>query len=170
MSVTEELESWFAKKVQAGWFEARPEIAADDDEILVTGTLAAPKYPKDSSPSDRKHLEIEAISAFREETREARMKVAAEAERLFNRKVSWAVTCGGSSHFFTGLSIPAMTRLRVKERAVLDTLIAAGVARSRSDALQWCVRLVASKQSEWLKDLREAFGSVEKVRAEGPKV
>jgi hypothetical protein len=61
-----------------------------------------------------------------------------------------------------------MTRLRMPERAVLDTLVDAGVARSRSHALAWCVRLVAEKQDEWLKDLREALTHVEKVRSEGP--
>ena len=45
----------------------------------------------------------------------------------------------------------------------------AGVARSRSHALAWCVRLVAEHQDDWLKDLRDALGAVEKVRAEGPK-
>ena len=43
-----------------------------------------------------------------------------------------------------------MTRLRMRERAVLDTLIDAGVARSRSEALAWCVRLVDRHQGEWI--------------------
>jgi hypothetical protein len=54
------------------------------------------------------------------------------------------------------------------ERRVLDTLVEGGVARSRSHALAWCVRLVAQRQEEWLADLREALGQVEKVRDEGP--
>jgi hypothetical protein len=61
-----------------------------------------------------------------------------------------------------------MTRLRLRERAVLDTLIDAGVARSTSDALAWCVKLVARHQAEWLAELREALVGVERVRAEGP--
>jgi len=65
--------------------------------------------------------------------------------------------------------MPVMTRLRQPERQVLDTLIAAGVARSRSEALNWCVRLVAEKQAEWLKDLKSALQAVEKARAKGPK-
>jgi hypothetical protein len=69
---------------------------------------------------------------------------------------------------FTTLSVPAMTRLRMDERRVLDTLIEAGVARSRSHALAWCVRLVAERQDEWLKDLREALRKVQEVRGEGP--
>jgi hypothetical protein len=44
----------------------------------------------------------------------------------------------------------------------------AGVARSRSEALAWCVRLVGQNESEWIGKLREAFANVEKVRSEGP--
>ena len=61
-----------------------------------------------------------------------------------------------------------MTRLRQADRQVLDTLVAAGVARSRSDALAWCVRLVGRNADEWLGKLREAMADVERVRAEGP--
>ncbi len=61
-----------------------------------------------------------------------------------------------------------MTRLRMNERRVLDTLIDSGVARSRSHALAWCVRLVAERQEDWLKDLRDALKKVEEVRGEGP--
>jgi hypothetical protein len=66
------------------------------------------------------------------------------------------------------MSLPVMTRLRMPERAVLDTLVAAGVARSRSDALAWCVRLVGMHQSDWIKGLREALVKVEEVRGKGP--
>ena len=44
----------------------------------------------------------------------------------------------------------------------------AGVARSRSDALAWCVRLVAQHQGEWLADLDAAMTAVRKVREQGP--
>jgi hypothetical protein len=55
------------------------------------------------------------------------------------------------------------------ERAVLDTLVESGVARSRSHALAWCVRLVAERQDDWLRDLRDALSEVQKVRGEGPR-
>jgi hypothetical protein len=98
-----------------------------------------------------------------------RMRIADEAERRFGRKVSWGATCGDLRLTFTTLSTPAMTRLRMSERRVLDTLVDAGVARSRSHALAWCVRLVADKQDEWLADLRKALEGVEAVRREGPQ-
>ena len=61
-----------------------------------------------------------------------------------------------------------MTRLRQPERMVLDTLVAANIARSRSDALGWCVRLVGRNADEWLGELREAMEHVDEVRAKGP--
>jgi hypothetical protein len=106
---------------------------------------------------------------FREETREARIEIAREAESLFGRKVSWGVLCEGRKVMFTTLSVPVMTRLRQAERRVLDTLVDAGVARSRSDALAWCVRLVGQHEDAWLTDLREALRRVEHVRAGGPR-
>ncbi|MHB1010474.1 MAG: hypothetical protein ACYC1E_14860 [Propionibacteriaceae bacterium] len=69
---------------------------------------------------------------------------------------------------FTQLAIPVMTRLRQPERRVLDTLVAAGVARSRSDALAWCVRLVGSNEEAWISSLRVALGAVDEVRKAGP--
>jgi hypothetical protein len=61
-----------------------------------------------------------------------------------------------------------MTRLRQPERQVLDTLVDAGVARSRSDALVWSVRLVGEHTDEWLGKLRDAMSTVDDLRAEGP--
>ena len=40
---------------------------------------------------------------------------------------------------------------------MLDTLVDAGVARSRSHALAWCVRLVGDHEGEWIDQLREAI-------------
>jgi hypothetical protein len=58
--------------------------------------------------------------------------------------------------------------LRQPQRLVLDTLVEAGVARSRADALAWCVRLVGQHSEEWLGELREALESVQAVRDRGP--
>ena len=99
---------------------------------------------------------------------EERMKIAREAERQFKRKVAWGATCGDETRVFTTLSVPVMTRLRMPDRAILDTLVAAGVARSRSDALAWCVRLVGMHQADWIKELREAIVKVHEARSKGP--
>jgi len=61
-----------------------------------------------------------------------------------------------------------MTRLRQSERLVLDTLVDAGVARSRSEALAWAVRLVGEHADTWLAELRQAMQKVNDVRNQGP--
>ena len=108
------------------------------------------------------------ISRFREETRDKRISIAREAEHRFGRKVAWGARCGEQSRLFTHLAVPVMTRLRQTERTVLDTLVESGVARSRADALAWCVRLVGQHSEDWLEQLREAMSSVERLREQGP--
>jgi hypothetical protein len=165
---TEELRAWFSGRLPAGWFTAEPAITADREEITVIGPLA-------DTEATAGHSDAEAAAAaegrsrrFREETREHRIEIAREAEHRFGRKVSWGVECNGRRVMFTTFSVPVMTRLRQPERQVLDTLVDAGVARSRSDALAWCVRLVGQHQDPWLADLRAALRKVEQVRADGP--
>ncbi len=165
----DELSGWFAGRIPAEWFEGTPAVTTDREEVLVIGTLSEPDLPGDASPDARRAALSSRISGFREDTRGKRMRIADEAQRRFGRKVSWGASCGDLTATFTTLSVPAMTRLRMDERRVLDTLIEAGVARSRSHALAWCVRLVAERQEDWLKDLREALRKVQEVRGEGPK-
>lgn len=165
----DELTGWFAGRIPADWFEGPPTVTSDREEILVIGDLSEPGLPNDAGQEGRDAALASRISGFREDTRARRMRIADEAQRRFGRKVSWGASCGDRTALFTTLSVPAMTRLRMDERRVLDTLIEAGVARSRSHALAWCVRLVSERQEEWLKDLREALRKVEEVRGEGPK-
>ncbi len=96
------------------------------------------------------------------------MAIARELQGLSGRSVAWGARVGERTERFTHLAVPVMTRLRQPERQVLDTLVDAGVARSRADALAWCVRLVGRNTETWLADLREAMTHVERVRAEGP--
>lgn len=162
------LQGWFAGRLPDDWFSGPLSIDMDRDEILVVGTLAEPELPADANSDTRTAALAARIAGFREDTRAKRMQIADEAERRFGRKVSWGARCGDQQHVFTTLSMPAMTRLRMSERKVLDTLVDSGVARSRSHALAWCVRLIAERQEDWLKDLREALQKVEQVRADGP--
>jgi hypothetical protein len=166
----EEIRAWFAGRIPDGWFTEDPEITVDRDEILVVGRIEPPEVEKGASQDARREAELGRIARFREETRDKRIGVALGAERRFRTKVSWGAECGETRRLFTTLSVPVMTRLRMPERAVLDTLVDAGVARSRSHALAWCVRLVDRHQGEWLEDLRSAFSEVERVRAEGPSL
>jgi len=136
----------------------------------VIGRLAEPAVTEGASDTERAEAVAGQVRRFREETRDQRIEVASEAEYRYGRKVSWGVDCGDERAMFTTLSVPVMTRLRQPERRVLDTLVDAGVARSRSDALAWCVRLVGKNADEWLGELREALQHVERARASGPSV
>lgn len=170
-----EITAWFEGRLPDEWFEGRPEVTVDRDEILVVGRIPRPAHDDSgaaddgSTDADARHAAAAGrIQRFREQTRGERMRIADEAEARFERKVAWGAVCGDTRQVFTSLSVPVMTRLRQSERLVLDTLVEAGVARSRSDALAWSVRLVAQHQREWIEQLREALVAVEAARSSGP--
>ena len=166
--MAEDIQAWFASRVPSGWFVRPPDVTADGEEILVMGTLPDVELAGGTAAEGRAAARVARIDRFREETRDDRIRIAREAERHFRRKVAWGAECGGESKIFTMLSVPVMTRLRMNERSILDTLVAGGVARSRSDALAWCVRLVGMHQADWIKGLREALVKVDEVRSKGP--
>jgi hypothetical protein len=159
--------AWLTGRLPDDWFVGAPTVSVDREEIVVIGELPAP------DGADETTTEAVAqgrIGRFREDTRDARVRIADEAEARYGRKVAWGASIGETKVLFTHLAVPAMTRLRHDERRVLDTLVDAGVARSRSDALAWCVRLVGEHTDEWLAGLREAMADVDKLRAEGPNL
>ena len=160
--------AWLAGRLPDGWFTGPAEITVDRDEITVVGALPAPDVDAGADDATRAATEAGRIARWREETRAERMAVADAAEARYGRKLAWGARVGDTVEVFTNLSVPVMTRLRQPERRVLDTLVEAGVARSRADALAWCVRLVGGNADSWLGDLRLAMEAVEKVRAEGP--
>lgn len=163
---TDDLGAWLAGRLPGEWFTGAAETRVDRDEILIVGTLADPEV--DGDDAAKAAARAGRASRFREETREQRMAIAAEAQARYGRTVSWAVRSGDDEVLFTHLAAPVMTRLRQPERQVLDTLIDAGVARSRADAVAWCVRLVGEHAEEWLGGLRDAMAEVDKLRKEGP--
>jgi hypothetical protein len=160
----EDAAAWFAGRLPEGWFTGAPGVTVDREEIVVIGELAPPEGEATPAAAQGR------ISRFREETRETRMQIADEAEARYGRKVAWGAGIGETRILFSHLAVPVMTRLRQDERRVLDTLVDAGVARSRSDALAWCVRLVGEHTDDWLQGLREAMSEVDKLRAEGPNL
>ncbi|MHA6764969.1 hypothetical protein [Streptacidiphilus sp. PAMC 29251] len=167
-ALTEKLRGWFTGRLPEGLYDGPPEVTVDREEITIVGRIPVPETAEDASGAERAAAVAGRVKEFRERTRQARIDVAAEAEHAFGRKVSWGVRCGDSVQMFTTLSVPVMTRLRQSERQLLDTLVDAGVARSRSDALGWCVRQVGERAETWLADLREAMRTVEQVRDAGP--
>ena len=163
-----ELAAWFTGRIPDEWFTGPPEVKWDREEILVLGELEDVELASDASDEARTEARLARIKRFREETRRPRMAIADEAQRRFGGKVAWGARIGDTEAVFTNLAVPVMTRLRMPERKVLDTLVESGVARSRSEALAWCVRLVGKNESEWIGELRDALVHVERVRAEGP--
>jgi hypothetical protein len=167
-ATAEELAGWFAGRLPDDWFRGPPEVTADREEILVVGAVDDVELTGRPTEAATAAARSARIDRFREGTRDQRMRIADEAQHHFRRKVSWGAECGGERVLFTTLSVPVMTRLRMDERAVLDTLVRGGVARSRSHALAWCVRLVGEHQGDWIRDLQDALVKVQEVRAEGP--
>ncbi len=157
-----EIQQWFTDKVPSDWLEASPVVTVDREEILVICPIPPADERQDTRAGE------EAIARFRGATRPERMAIADDAQELYRRKVSWGASCGETTEQFTTVSVPVMTRLRQRERRTLDTLVAAGVARSRSDALAWCVRLVADHEGDWVQRLRDALVAVDEVREQGP--
>lgn len=166
-TTAEEIVQWVAGRLPDDWFEASPEVVVDREEVTVVCTLAASPAVAEGGDTGAS-WEAGRIARFREQTREERMRIAREAERRFGRKLAWGAQAGGTRQVFANLAVPVMTRLRQPERRVLDTLVDSGVARSRSEALAWCVRLVGRHTEDWLSELRTALESVERVRRTGP--
>lgn len=162
-----EIRSWLAGRLPQGWFVDAPDVMADRDEILVVGRI---EDVAQTEGVDAATARSGRIRKYREDTREERMRIAAEAQRKFGRHLSWAVRIGETSELFTHLAVPVMTRLRIRERSVLDRLVRSGVVQNRSQAMAWCVRLVAEKESDWLADLAEAMQRVELAREKGPRL
>ena len=169
----DDAEAWFLGRLPEAWFAGPPSVRVDREEIVVIGELSAPDTPDaptdaSSSTDPAPAAAVGRISRFREETRDTRMHIADEAEARYGRKVAWGATIGEQRVMFSHLAVPIMTRLRQDERRVLDTLVDSGVARSRSEALAWCVKLVGEHTDSWLADLRNAMAEVDKLRTTGP--
>lgn len=164
----ERVRGWFAGRLPQEWTTVAPRVVVDREEVVVVLTTGDVELAEEASDAERAEARAGRARAFREDTRETRMAVAREAEHRFERKVSWGVVVGEHEELWTHVSAPVMTRLRQPQRLVLDTLVDAGVAKSRSEALAWCVRLVGQHEDDWLAELRSAMESVADVRRRGP--
>lgn len=162
------MRGWFTGRLPDEWKVAAPRITVDREEITVILTIADVAVADGATAAEAAETRAGRARAFREDTREARIGIAREAQHRFERKVSWGVAVGDHEELWTHIAVPVMTRLRQPQRLVLDTLVDAGVAKSRADALAWCVRLVGQHEDEWLEQLRDAMQSVAEVRNQGP--
>jgi hypothetical protein len=157
----DDAQAWFEGRLPSEWFTG-VSVTVDREEITVVGAL--PDEASEDAQAEGR------ISRFRADTRSRRMEIADEAQTRYGRKVSWGASLGDVRMLFTHISVPVMTRLRQPERQVLDTLVDAGVARSRSEALAWAGKLVGEHTEPWLADLRKAMEDVDKLRAAGPEL
>jgi hypothetical protein len=164
----EEARGWLSGRLPDDWFTAAPDVTVDRDEIVVIGSLGDPSVSEGAGADEVRAAESGRIERFREDTRRARMAIHDEAEARYGRGVAWGAVSGETTRVFTNVAVPVLTRLRQPERLVLDTLVDAGVAGSRSEALAWCVRLVGDNEDEWISRLREALSGVEDARGSGP--
>ncbi|MBK9714511.1 MAG: hypothetical protein IPO81_24855 [Kouleothrix sp.] len=162
---TTELQSWLKERLPADLVAGMPEIAIYDDEVIVTVPLATGALGAELAGDERRQAEQRLIVQRREETRPLRMKLARELQARLGRPVAWGMRAGETELMFTTRSVPVMTRLGRAERDVLDTLVAAGVADTRSSALAYAVRAFAAEHADWLAEVRTAIAQVEQVRA-----
>jgi hypothetical protein len=162
-----EIREWLLERLPGDWFTDSPDIEGDSEEIWVVGPVVLPGGG-DEGAAAGSAARAARVQRFREETREQRVRIAHEAERRFGRRVAWGVRVGDERTMFTARSLPVMTRLHLPERRVLDTLVEGGVARSRSEALAWCVKQVGKHQEDWIAELRQALVKVEELRGRGP--
>ena len=166
----DDVAAWLTGRLPDEWYEGNPEVRVDRDEIVVVGELTAPVVEGEPDAAAQQAATAGRITRFREETRGQRMAIADEAEQRYGRKVAWGARIGDTRVVFTSLAVPVMTRLRYDERQVLDTLVDAGVARSRSEALAWAVKLVGQHEGDWIQQLRDALVAVQDARKAGPAV
>jgi hypothetical protein len=151
----EEIQTFIARRLPDELKAAPPEVRLYTDEIVIILTMAAPAPAAEAQAI---------ISRVREESRSLRMQIARDLEQRTGLPIAWGLRCGEVEVLFTTRTVPVMTRLGRTERDVLDTLVAAGVADTRSSALAYTVRAFAQEHAEWLAEVRTAIAEVEKVR------
>lgn len=162
---TSEIAQWVQDRMPAALLASVPEVARYEDEVVVVLPIAAAPAAEEQDDGARRQQEYRQIAEQREVTRPLRMKLARELQKQLGVPVSWGMRVGVSEALFTTRSAPVMTRLGRAERDVLDTLVAAGVADTRSSALAYAVRAFAAEHADWLAEVRAAIAQVDQVRA-----
>jgi hypothetical protein len=151
----DEILALLVRRLPPDLLAAPPELRRYPDELLLVLEL---------SVAGDAELNAALIVRRREETRSLRMELARELERATGLPVAWGMRVGAVEHLFTTRTAPVMTRLGRAEREVLDTLVAAGVADTRSSALAYALRAFAAEHAEWLAEVRTAIAEVHRVR------
>ena len=165
---TNEITGWVSGALPPDLYQGPPSIDVDVDEILVVGDVGAPEVPEGLDAQGTTAAEQARIARFREETRDRRIAVARQAEARYGRPISWGATAGATTERFTSVHARIATRLGLDHRKVLDRLVAAGIAKSRGQALAWCVDLVQKNEEAWLTRLKEALDTLGQTAADSP--
>ena len=160
----QELTRWLLSQLPASVTGSDPEITLDADELLIILNLNTDSL-KDGCEALKKR-EQELIERRRSETRKLRIQLGRQLEEISGCAVSWGMQAGGTVELFTMNTVAVMTRLSHAERQVLDTLIAANVANTRSAALAYIVRAFAIEHQEWLNQAQEAAKHMANLRTQ----
>ena len=83
----DEVAAWFAGRLSDDGFDGPISVQVDRDEIIVTGTLPAPTGAPEGDDAAKVAASAR-ISAFREDSRRARMKIAEAAQFQWRRALS----------------------------------------------------------------------------------
>lgn len=150
------LQTWLQSRLPPEVLAAPPELSFYEDELVIVLCAAA------SAGAPAEH---ELIDRLRKQTRPLRVRLAREIQAATGLPVAWGLRVGATEELFTSRSAPVMTRLGRAERELLDTLVAAGVAETRSAALGYVVRAFAREHADWLAEMRTALDQVRLVRA-----
>src|SRR5829696_8863484 len=102
----EQITGWLHGRLPDDWFTEPAEVTVDRDEIMIVGRIALPDGVTPEDSDEAKEAAVGRISRFREDTREHRIRIAREAERRFERKVSWGARCGSTRALFTHVAAP----------------------------------------------------------------
>ncbi|NJO81514.1 MAG: hypothetical protein HC828_01285 [Blastochloris sp.] len=159
-----ELQEWLQARLPTELLDAPPEIRVYPDEMVIVLQVVRDAALAQLDEAERSPAELQQIAERREGTRKLRMKLARELQASLGLSVAWGMRIGDNEVLFTTRTVPVMTRLGRAEREVLDTLVAAGVADTRSAALAYVVRAFAIEHREWLGEVREALTHIDKVR------
>lgn len=160
----DELVPWLTAQLPQELLGAAPEVSLYDDELIVMLHPRQPNPPA-ANADEQRSQERALIVQLREASRPLRMRIAETLQQRLQRPVAWGMRIGQSEELFTARTVPVMTRLDRRERDVLDTLVAAGVAETRSAALAYCVRVFANEHHDWLQEVRGVIAQVQQVRA-----
>src|SRR5258708_35017285 len=79
------IKGWFGGRLADGWFTG-VEIAVEDDQIVVLGTL--PELNIGSTPEEKEGAAAGRLARVREETRGERIRIAPGTEERFHKYVT----------------------------------------------------------------------------------